>query len=599
MWGFACARGAVSRAVSWYPHEVVRNLHLKTAFALCLLFALASRAPAGVIFDVPHAPPGLIDNLTARSGLEAEPCDAPLWKVQRLFRSTEDDLRPALHAFGYYAAQIDKHLRRDAECWHATIEVALGARTTISARDIDIAGEARDDPELAKVIADLPLSVGTPLNHADYETIKERLRQFAAERGYLDFTFTRRELRVHPERAQAEVLLAADSGPRYRFGPLSFSEQRLDEDFVHRLAGLHEGEPYDARAVAALDRKLSDSGYFQRVEVRPQRNRADGRAIPVEVTLEPAKRQAWKAGIGYATDTGPRVSLSYENRFVNRRGHRFESALSVSPVLSTLGADYVVPGEDPQVQNYAFGGALTHESTDTSDSDSASLHARYTYKTVRWTSSRFIELLHERSTVGSDDTTATLLMPGVAWDRTVADNLLRTNRGYRVNLELRGAFEGLLSTASMFRVQAGAKGIYRLGNAGRVTARADAGILIGDSTGDLPASLRFFAGGDNSVRGYAYKSLGPVDASGDVVGGRNLLTTSLEYEHPVHGDDWWAAAFVDAGNAFDTDRIELRAGYGFGLRWYSPIGRVRLDVAVPDDTRDDYWRLHFGLGADL
>ena len=144
-------------------------------------------------------------------------------------------------------------------------------------------------------------------------------------------------------------------------------------------------------------RSAIDEGYFQRVEVRPQRNRADGRAIPVEVTLEPAKRQAWKAGIGYATDTGPRVSLSYENRFVNRRGHRFESALSVSPVLSTLGADYVVPGEDPQVQNYAFGGALTHESTDTSDSDSASLHARYTYKTVRWTSSRFIELLHERS----------------------------------------------------------------------------------------------------------------------------------------------------------------------------------------------------------
>ena len=121
--------------------------------------------------------------------------------------------------------------------------------------------------------------------------------------------------------------------------------------------------------------------------------------------------------------------------------------------------------------------------------------------------------------------------------------------------------------------------------------------LLGET--ELPASLRFFAGGDNSVRGYKYKSLGPTDSDGEPKGGHNLLTGSLEYEHPIRGEDWWAAAFVDAGNAYDTDDFTVKFGYGLGVRWYSPVGRLRLDVAVPDDTSDDEWRIHFGLGADL
>lgn len=578
----------------------MKLLRTTTGLSVCLMLGLAAPASAEVRFDVADAPSGLVDNLRARSGLASEECDAPAWKVQRLFRRNDDDLQPALRAFGYYAAKIDKRLRSDDKCWHADIGIALGVRTTIANRRIDINGDMANDPEFAKLREKLPLAEGAPLNHADYEAIKDRLRQFAAERGYIDFTFTQRELRVDPARAQADIVLAADSGPRYRIGEVSFTEPHLDEDFVRRLAGLREGEPYDARSVTALDRKLSDSGYFQRVEVRPRRDEADGDVIPIDVTLDPAKRQAWRFGVGYATDTGPRASVDFQNRYVNRRGHRFESALSLSPVLSSLGADYVIPGDDPHLESYSLGAALRHEETETSESDSASLIFRNTRKVGRWTQNRFIELLHERSTVGEEDeTVATLLMPGIGWDRLVADNVLRTRRGYRVNLEFRVAHDAVLSTATLFRADLNAKGIYRFGDAGRVTARAGVGTMIGDSLDDVPASLRFFAGGDNSVRGYEYESLGPLDDDGEPRGGRHLLTTSVEYEHPVFGEDWWAAAFVDAGNAFDTDSITLRAGYGVGVRWYSPVGRLRLDIAIPDDTSEDEWRLHFGLGADL
>ncbi len=568
-------------------------------FLLLSLFALAAPSPAEVVIDLEAGGEQLADNLRARLSLQQETCESPLWRVRRLFQRAEKEFTPALRAFGYYRPQVDKDLLTEGECWRATFRVSPGERTTVRQRTVSVSGEASTDDDLQKLLAGLPLAEGAPLEHAQYDQIKERLRTFAADYGYLDFAFKRQELRIYPEQAAAEILIEADSGRRYRFGELRLSEQPLDEEFLRRLGKFKPGAKYSAAALIALDRQLSDAGYYQRVEVRARRDEAVDGVVPVDVLLEPAKRHAWRAGIGFSTDTGPRLSLRYDNRYLNASGHRFESELRLSPVESGLKADYLVPGRDPHRESFSFGAGLVHEETDTVISDSISLVARQTLKSKRWTQTRFIELLHEQSQTGNDSSTSTLLMPGLGLERIKADDLLRTRSGYRVNLEVRGAYEGLISTATMLQLRANAKGIHRFGEGGRVVARVDAGSTFGDGTLELPTSLRFFAGGDNSVRGYAYKSLGPVDEQGDPVGGRHLLTGSIEYEHPVFGEDWWVAAFADGGNAFDTDRIKMRAGYGVGARWYSPIGRVRLDLAFPSDDKKDAWRLHFGLGADL
>ena len=551
------------------------------------------------MLEADGAESALKDNLLARLSLNAEPCDAPIWRVRRLFARAEKEMDPALRAFGFYRSKVEKSLTTEGDCWQARFTIALGAPVTIRKRDVVVLGDASGDKRLAEVLASLPLPEGAVLNHAKYEDIKERLRVFAAERGYLDFEFTRQQLRVYPDEALAEIDIEAQSGPRYRFGELRFSEQALDEDFVRKLAKTQEGEPFHARKLAAIDRRLSDGGYFKRVEVRPRRDEAVDQSVPVDILLESADRHVWRAGAGYATDTGARVSLGYDNRYINSKGHRFSSNLRLSPVESSLVADYLIPGEDPHRENFSFGARVLHEVTDSRESDSASLIARQTIKTGTWTHTRFLELLHEQSLVGNDSTTATLLMPGYRLERTKADNVVRTSRGYRVSLEARASSEYLLSTVTMLQLRGSAKGIHRFGEGGRVTGRVDIGTSIGENITKLPASLRFFAGGDNSVRGYAYESLGPLDASGLPEGGRNLLVGSIEYEHPVVKDEWWVAAFVDGGNAFDSEEFEPRYGYGVGLRWYSPVGRVRLDFAVPDDTDRDEWRLHFGLGADL
>ncbi|MCB1773847.1 MAG: outer membrane protein assembly factor [Gammaproteobacteria bacterium] len=570
--------------------------------AIFVLTVAAGRASAGVDIDIRDSDAPLEANVRAHLRLLKEDCDSPQWRVRRFHTRVEKDVARALRAFGYYRPTVDSRLQfKDDDCWQATITIDPGERTRVRNREIVIVGDAQSDPAFTSLLGTLPLSPGEPLDHAAYESVKSQLRALAGRRGYLDFAFERQELRVHPDDAVADIVLHANSGERYRIGEVRFGPHPLSDDLVRRLARLSPGDEFDSGSLIDLDRHLSNSGYFRGVEVRPDRAGAHDGEVPVDVLLEPASRHAWRAGVGYSTDTLWRLSLGYDNRYVNPEGHRFESEVRVGPVEAGAKADYLIPGADPHVDNYSFGARLLHEDNDGRISDSASLIARHVHKGGDWTQTRFVELLHERSEVGGSVSRDTLVMPGIALDRVHSDDVLRPNRGYRVNLEVRGAHDDLLSTVTMLQLRASVKGLYRIPGAGRLIGRGQVGLTFGDEVEDLPVSLRFFAGGDNSVRGYAYKSLGPIDANGDVVGGRQLVTGSIEYEHPVRGDDWWLAAFVDAGNAFDEidDDVDLKVGYGIGVRWYSPIGRIRLDVGLPEENASDDWRIHFALGTEL
>jgi translocation and assembly module TamA len=565
--------------------------------ALALGTALAAAAAEPKI-EIEGADGALAKNIRAGLSLTRETCDSPQWRVRRVFRDADPEIERAARALGYYHVSIEKDLERTEECWRARFRIDPGEPVIIRRVDVRVSGEAGDDPAFANIAEGTEVRPGARLHHGRYKSLKGRIEELAAERGYFDGRFTESRIRVRPEVNEADIRLHYDSGGRYRFGEVRLKQDAFAERFLERFVNIASGDPYSAQALAALHRSLADSGYFTSAEVRPRLEEARDRSVPVDVRLEPRKRLAYRFGIGVATDTGPRLSAAFENRRINRLGHQFKAETRLAPVDSTLGAEYTIPLFGEHYTRLGLGANLERKDTDSALSESAKLRARLLGTRAGWTESPRVEWVFERSTIADETSEVSLLVPGVRWSRTEADNRLRPKRGWRASLDVQGAYRALLSDLSFVQVHAQGKWIASLGP-GRFLTRAELGATETDDFGRLPVSYRFFAGGDQSVRGYVYESLGPKDADGNVVGGRYLATGSLEYEHPVRGQ-WSAAVFADAGNALNGLTGDLKASVGAGVRWQSPVGPLRLDLAFPvADTDADLVRLHFSMGPEL
>jgi translocation and assembly module TamA len=541
------------------------------------------------------------ENIRAHLSLTQELCDAPGWRVTRLFARADDEIRRAVRALGYYSPNISKELQKQEQCWKATFDVELGDPVTVETVEVKISGEASDDPAFGELLGSLPVKVGDVLNHARYAETKQSIASLASERGYLDGRFVLSELRVDTARRSSVVRLEYDSGRRYRFGALHVDQDVLRPELVQAFFEYEEGAPYDSSQVVAINRALADSGYFSQVDVRPRTDRTQGDRIPVDVTLAPRKPHQFTAGVGVSTDIGPRLRLGYENRRLNQRGHRLGGRISASPVQRDITTEYRIPLKDPRSEWLSFEAGAQQEDTETSETTSFKIAARQTKKRpYEWLETRFIEATRENFDVGTQSgVITTLLTPGISWNRAVSEARFRPRWGHRVYLEIKGGAEAMLSDTSFARTRLSAGWVKGLPWDGRILIRGEAGALTVDQFDLLPPSQRFFTGGDTSVRGYQFQSLGPEDDAGNVIGGKYLLVGSVEYEHPIR-DKWSAAVFADAGNAFsDTDSNQgLKVGIGFGVRWTSPIGPVRLDFAHPVGETP-LFRIHFRLGPDL
>ncbi len=565
---------------------------------LLLWLLMDTAGAANLALEIQGVEGELLHNLQAGLSLAAEPCDAPPWRVRRLLRRADEELSRAARALGHYHIRIDdKTLEHRDQCWHVRFNISPGEPVRIQQVELLFTGEAQEDPAFARLREQSPLNVGAVLHHGHYERLKQDIERTALERGYFDGRFVRHELRVEPLDDRATVILHYDAGTRYRIGEINLHQDAYDARLLQRYLTIKPGDPYDSLQLNALHRALADSGYFESVAVRPDlQGVADGR-VTVDVQLTPRKRAAYRVGVGIATDTGPRLSAAYERRRVNRRGHRFEASTSLSPVDSSVQAEYLIPLDWPHTSQIGLRSGFRRLDTDTSLSDTYTFGARLIGKRGGWSETRSLDWVHDRFKIGDDWTTSSLLVPAIGWTRTRADNRITPRRGYRLRLDLRGSHSALLSDVSFIQATAAAKGIYGLGK-GRLLLRAELGLTETDRFERLPAAYRFFAGGDQSVRGYDYRSLAPKDADGTIAGGRYLATASVEYEHPVSGP-WGVALFADAGDAIDSWRDGLRHAIGIGLRWRSPVGPLRLDLAFPSDRTEDDFRIHFSMGADL
>ncbi len=535
-------------------------------------------------------------------------------ELQRQLRHVEQQVSQAVQALGYYHARSEMRIAGRDEKPVLKLQVQLGPPIRLDTVRLTLQGAGEGTPAFEPITRRLKkseqLATGEILNHGHYDNLKALINRQALRYGFFDGRFVESQLRIDVQTNLADILLTYDTGSRYRLGEVQFSEIPLSHELLQRMVPFAPGTPYDSELLVAFNRDLLSSGYFNSVQVNAlPETAADDKAwgervIPVEVALSERDPHSLGLGGGYSTDVGVRGKFTWTQHWLNALGHSRGAAMELSSLNQELTSFYEIPLDPPLTHHLRYFAGLQHQDIDNIETESVSVGAELQKRLQNnWERTLGLRLQHELFSLGEASGESTLVIPSLVLQKTQVYSLERRNRvvpqqGYSLMMNLQGAKQGLISTVDFARVMGQVKGLYTLAGRHRLLGRVSIGGIATDGFEDIPPSLRFFAGGDQSVRGYGYQDLSPVDRNGEKIGGRYLLTSSVEYQYEFI-ENWRLAGFVDHGNAVDSLEAPLKTSVGLGVHWVSPIGPIRIDVAKSLSDPDEGFRIHFTMGPEL
>ncbi len=525
-------------------------------------------------------------------------------RLLALHEHAPQEIRDALAPFGLYRVEVQDSLTPPATGtnapWVADYRVTPGDPIKIASVDYRVTGDGAENPKLPK---EFPMKVGDVLLHSAYEKAKDQVRSAASEEGYLEADLVEHQVLIDPTDYSAHVRFHLETGPRFYIGKVSFKQELLADDYLQRFVRFKPGTVYNPDRLLNLQARLLGMEYFDKIEIVPKLDEAnDDHVVPIEVIATPEKANKYRVGVGYATDVGPRFSMDYRRRYLGPYGHKFKADLSISQVEQFISAEYRIPVGNPTRDYIYIRPELKAYDTDSAQGSLYKLelaHSVIVGKGLRRTIG--IDYRYEDYEISeTDQGTTNELVPHIGWTKTSADDPIYTTDGYRWKVTVQGAVEGVVSSASFLSGLVSGKWIKGFGKDYRFIARGDLGATWADNVLDLPASRRFYAGGDNSIRGWGFDALGPnAPVTNDTVGGRFLAVGSLELERKLWGD-FSGVVFTDFGNAFDPDYPqEFEQSVGTGIHWRTPVGQVRVEVAYALTKDPAGFRLHLILGPDL
>lgn len=520
-------------------------------------------------------------------------------EVRRLHRQADKDIRSALAPFGYYKPDIIVKLSYDDGLWQALYIIDKGEPIVVKKTTIDIVGPGKDVRKLLNALAEFPVLVGDVLRQDLYERGKKRIISVAFDEGFLDAKFAEQALRINIEAYSATVHLLLQTGQRYLFGPISSEQRILKPDLLRRYLPYEVGDPYNPAKLFELQSILYRTDYFSSVVAKGDTKNVDDLHIPVNLELKPpAHLNKYSLGLGYATDTGIRGKVDWTNRLFNDKGHKIKASLQLAEYENAFSLSFQIPRGNPRYEKFVHFLAYQDQSWDDTDTRLMTAAVIREYSDPRFLYGTGLELRDEVYDVGNTSGDSTLLIPSIKGGFIFTDDILNTRNGMQVSANLLGAVEGLIADADFLQITVSGKAIVTPLEKLRLIGRSSLGATLVDSTDSLPPSLRFYTGGDSSIRGYKYKSIGTEDDSGTVIGGRYLAVGSVEVEK-ILTNYWSVAGFWDVGNATDDFELDFYHGAGVGLRIRLPFGQVRFDVASAISEEDYPIRVHLTVGGDL
>ncbi|MHC1480898.1 autotransporter assembly complex protein TamA [Frateuria aurantia] len=566
---------------------------------------------AGVLLKVEGLPDTLQQAVVSASGLTAY-AKRPVSEAQaqRLFKQLQAQVDGILRPYGYYHSTAHGKLTAQGQDWALTLTVDAGPPVVIQQVGATLTGAAARLPAVRTALKGLRAMQGQQLNDGSYESARDAVSTALKANGYLDATLEKHRVEVDPGHNQAVISLSWKTGPRYQFGTVQFSGSQFRPGILDRYVPFKPGAAYTQDQLLQLQQALTTTEYFSMVDVEPDLAHRQNLRIPIMVHLRPGKQTLYTGGPFYGTDTGPGIRAGLGKRWINRRGHKWSNELILAQRLKSLSTLYTIPMPGPNQRSFNFGANFLDANTVTSVAHTFELVANETRMWHGWTRTLAVHALTGTFTVGKRGTesdrasglehgSSTLVYAEASLARKRMDNSTFVRHGWSLTFTARSTAGDALSSARFSQLMADAKWIYAFAGRNRLILRGTAAATDTNDFDALPPQLRFFAGGDRSVRGYAYQAIGPLNASGRVIGGRNLLIASTEMEH-YFTPHWGMAGFVDAGNAFNGLDYRPQLGTGLGVRWLSPVGMIRVDIGTPIHSIYGHGvELHVNIGPDL
>lgn len=526
-----------------------------------------------------------------------------LW-LERFAGRAAEQARLALEPFGYYHAVAAVSIQEDKGRgrYRLLVRITPGEPVRVVSVEVGLTGAGAGEPQLVGLVRAFPLAKGNVLLQPEYERAKSGLKSRAAALGYLDANFSRHEIRIAPGELTARIALTLETGERYFFDGVSIEGAGdFPEPYLRRFITFKEGEVFSNAKLAETQLNFTNSERFKSVVINPQKELARDGKVPVQVQLTPAPRRTVRPGVGYGTDTGARFTVRFRDLNLFHQGHDLDLNLYAAQRLQGFAARYTIPSPRDIKSSTVTQLNLQQEDVGTYQSQLVAVELDRNRSFGKGElGTAYVKVQEEKFTIAGQDSSSRLVLPGLRFSKETFDNLVRPTRGYRYLIDVRGAHQYLGSDSGLAQGIAEGNLLLPLPWRSSLQLRTKlGGTLLADPLGDLPPSLRFFAGGDQSVRGYNYQSLGPRDASGQVIGGRHLIFGSIEVERSLY-DNWGVSLFHDTGNAFsDLSRLKLYQAAGIGLHYYSPVGGLNLAVAKPLESGWTRFRIVFSVGFQL
>ncbi|WP_428985290.1 autotransporter assembly complex protein TamA [Shewanella corallii] len=554
--------------------------------------------------------------------------------------TVQDNVNAALESMGYYHGALEQELQRhDKGPWVLDLKINPGPAVHLLWVDIQVDGKFRNSPAFEQWLAKVKLRPGDVLNQGSYEEVKSQLLALALSKGYFNARYVTSRITVNRDVNTATITLHLNSGPRYRFGEVKFEGTDLQPDMLQQLIPFKPYSAYSTQKVGNLNRELLDTGYFSNIKVIPQIEQASHTQVPISVQLTPKPANTIDLGIGVEIGNTsenkpePKASVTWRTPKINSYGHSQETTIewsrdSLAQDSYRFQSTYTIPLTHPlddrlQIKlgllKDRYGVVQVYDPDAREFDTTGQLESTKGFVEVlrqqrlkgNWLLGYSIQGLQESYKQSGQEYDPRYVLFGAGIQKTKrGDNTLDPKSGYRSTYSIQYADPSLGSEIRLTKMQASYLWVDTFFSKHRLVARLDLGInLVPDEDlARVPPSLRYFAGGDNSIRGYGYQELGPtIDTETpegtlrEVIGGRYLAVGSLEYQYYLT-PSWRLAAFVDAGNAFDKNEFKPVVAVGPGIHWISPVGPIKLDVGFglnKTATLDRSWRIHLTMGSVL